>query len=137
MTTTLHLQHTFFVYFFAVVLHDYNVKLPETSWLHFEWRKCRTCSRSLFFTAAHFHLAFDWWPLAFLFLSPPLQNFHVVVSCYTFQGRNIVCAPVPLFFTAAHFLSFFFLTAVIKFSCFSSNKNDLFCFLSLSLALRQ
>ena len=30
---TLHVQHTFFVHFFAVVLHDYNVKLPETSWL--------------------------------------------------------------------------------------------------------
>ena len=31
---TLHVQHTFFVHFFAVVLHDYNVRLPETSWLH-------------------------------------------------------------------------------------------------------
>ena len=31
---TLHVQHTFFVHFLAVVLHDYNVKLPETSWLH-------------------------------------------------------------------------------------------------------
>ena len=52
--TTLHVQHTFFVHFFAVVLHYYNVKLPET----FSWRKCRTCSRSLFFfTAAHFLLA--------------------------------------------------------------------------------
>ena len=29
--TTLHVQHTFYVHFFAVVLHDYNVKLPETS----------------------------------------------------------------------------------------------------------
>ena len=28
---TLYAQHTFFVHFFAVVLHDYNVKLPETS----------------------------------------------------------------------------------------------------------
>ena len=28
----LHLQHTFFVRFFAVVLDDYNVKRPETSW---------------------------------------------------------------------------------------------------------
>ena len=28
---TLHVLHTFFVHFFAVVLHDYNVKLPETS----------------------------------------------------------------------------------------------------------
>ena len=54
---TLHVQHIFFVHFFAVVLHDYNVKLPETSSLHVFWRKCRTCSRSLFFTAAHFHLA--------------------------------------------------------------------------------
>ena len=27
----LHVQHTFFVHFFSVVLHDYNVKLPETS----------------------------------------------------------------------------------------------------------
>ena len=28
---TLHVQHTFFVYFFPVVLQDCNVKLPETS----------------------------------------------------------------------------------------------------------
>ena len=47
----------FFVHFFAVVLHDYNVKLPETSQLHVLCRKCQTCSRSLFFTAAHLHLA--------------------------------------------------------------------------------
>ena len=52
-TTTLHVQLTFFVHFFAVVLHDYNVKLPKT----FLWRKCRARSRSLFFTAAHFLLA--------------------------------------------------------------------------------
>ena len=30
-TLILHVQHTFFVHFFAVVLHEYNVKLPETS----------------------------------------------------------------------------------------------------------
>ena len=28
---TFHVQHTFFVHFFAVALHDYNVKLLETS----------------------------------------------------------------------------------------------------------
>ena len=28
---TLQVQHTFFVHFFAVVLHNYNVKLPEAS----------------------------------------------------------------------------------------------------------
>ena len=32
----------------------------------------------LFFTAAHFHLAFMW-PLAVLILSTLLQNFHVVL----------------------------------------------------------
>ena len=31
---TLHVQHTLFVHFFVVFLHDYNVKLPGTSWLH-------------------------------------------------------------------------------------------------------
>ena len=28
---SLHVQHTFFVHFFAVVLQDYNMKLPEIS----------------------------------------------------------------------------------------------------------
>ena len=51
------MKHTFFVHFFAVVLHDYNVKLPDTSLLHVLRRKCCTFSCSLFFTAAHFHLA--------------------------------------------------------------------------------
>ena len=36
---TFYLQHTFFVHFFAVVLLDYNVKLPETTWLHVSCRK--------------------------------------------------------------------------------------------------
>ena len=83
---TLHVQHTFFVHFFAVVLHDYNVKLPETSKLHVFFR-------SLFFTAAHFHLA-------------------------------LVAASISHFVTAA-----------TKFSCCSSNKKCLLCFLSLALAL--
>ena len=32
------------------VLHDFNVKLLETSWLFVLWRKCHTCSFSLFFS---------------------------------------------------------------------------------------
>ena len=32
----------FSVNFFAAVLHDCNVKLQETFWLHVFWRKCRT-----------------------------------------------------------------------------------------------
>ena len=62
---TLHVQPTFFVLFFPLVLHDYNVKLPEASWLHALWRKC-TCSCSLFFT--------------FLIISPQLQNFMLFLQ---------------------------------------------------------
>ena len=84
--TTLHMQHTFFVHFFVVVLHDYNEKLPETSWLHV--------------------------------LCAPV---HFFCGCRSFSpgGRQ------PLLF----------LTAAIKFSCFSSNEIGLLCFLSLALAL--
>ena len=71
---TLRVQHTFFVYFFAVVLHDYNVKRPETSWLHVFWRKGRTCSCSLFSL-----------PLIFILVAAAIShfvtaatNFHVV-----------------------------------------------------------
>ena len=51
---TLHVQHTFFVHFFAVVLHDYNVKLPETSLKEMSHTFLFTF---FFFTAAHVHRA--------------------------------------------------------------------------------
>ena len=51
---TLHVQQTFFVHFFAVVLHD--VKLLETSWLHVLWRKCGTCTWTPFFLPPLFFL---------------------------------------------------------------------------------
>ena len=76
---TLHVQHTFFVRFFAVVLHDYNVKLPETSLVtRFMEEMSYVFSFNFFF---HCPLIFTlhWWPLAFPILSPPLQNFHVVL----------------------------------------------------------
>ena len=69
---TLHVQHTFFVHFFAVALHDYNVKRPETSQLHVLWRKCCMCSRSLFF-------------IAFLILSPPLHKIFMLF----FEQKNV------------------------------------------------
>ena len=75
---TLHVQHTFFVHFLSVVLDDYNVKRPETSLLYVLWRKCCTLSRSLFFSLPLIFIL-HWWPLAFLILSPPLQNVHVVL----------------------------------------------------------
>ena len=63
----------FFVHFFGVVLHDYNAKLPET----FLWRKFRTCSRSLFFTAAHFLLTLV--AASFSHFVTTATKFHVVL----------------------------------------------------------
>ena len=80
---TLHVQHAFFVHFFAHVLHDYNVKLPEASWLHVLWRKCRTCSCSLSFHCCSFSPR---WPLAFLIFSLPLQYFMLFL-----QQKSLLC----------------------------------------------
>ena len=79
------MQHTFFVHFFAVVLHDYNVTLSETSWLQLVSRFMEEVSYELsLFTFFFFHWrSFSpctWGPLAFLIFSPPLQNFHVFLS---------------------------------------------------------
>ena len=53
------------------------------------------------------------------------------------MGEMLYVLLSTFFFAAAHFhlgISHF-LTTAIKFSCFSSNKIDLFCFLSLSVDL--
>ena len=47
----------------------------------FLWRKCRTWSRSLFSLLLIFTMHL--WALAFLNLSPPLQNFHVALPTKT------------------------------------------------------
>ena len=47
---------TRFCTFFAVVLHDYNVKLLETCWLPIIWRKYCTCTCAMFFLFV-FHVA--------------------------------------------------------------------------------
>ena len=71
---TLQVQHTFFCTFLAVVLHDYNVKVPETSWLSFMEEMSHVFLLIFFFTAAHFHF----WQLSFLIFTLPLKNFRVV-----------------------------------------------------------
>ena len=70
---TLHFQHTFFVHFLAVVLHDYNVKLPEASWLHILWRKCYTSSCSLF------------WPLFLIFTQVAASISHFLTATTKFH----------------------------------------------------
>ena len=91
------MQHIFFFY----------ISLPlfctTTTWnfqkllsLDALWRKCRTCSRTLFSLSLIF--TFHWWPLAFLILSPPLQKFHVVLPTerclvYFFISRSKSLSP--------------------------------------------
>ena len=110
---TLHVEHTFFVHFFAVVLHDYNVKLAETSLVT---RFMEEMSYVFLFNFVfHCPLIFTlyWWPLAFLILSPPLQDFHVVLSknnvssvFYFSLQTSVALFLVELRWPAAYFLSF-------------------------------
>ena len=49
-------KHTFFLHFFDVVLHDYNVKLYVGKCLICSPIFCRVPVHFFFYTAAHFHL---------------------------------------------------------------------------------
>ena len=85
--TTLHVQHTSFVHFFAVVLHDFNVKLPENSLFNVLWRKCYIVSCSLFFAATHFHTL----------VAASISHFltaAIKLSCYSSKENSLL----PLFF---------------------------------------
>ena len=97
----------FFCTFLCRYLHDYNVKLPETSQLHVSWRKCRRCSCYLFF---HCRSLSPWWPLAFLIFSPPLQNFHVVFPTTFLFSLSVQLSVAPflveLRWPVANFLFF-------------------------------
>ena len=86
----------FSLHFFAVVLHDYNEKLPETSQVQVFGRKMVVRVLVHFFsTAAHFHL--------------------IIALVAT---------------TISHFV-----TAATKFSCCSSNENNVSYVLYLSLQI--
>ena len=85
----MHLQHTFYVHFFAVVLHDYIVKLPDTSKLHVLWRKCCICYFSLFFSL----------PLIFTLVAASISHILTAamkLSCFTSNKIDLFCF-LPLF----------------------------------------
>ena len=111
---TLHLQHTFSVHFFAVLLHDCNVKLPETSQLHvlrtemsyvfsFTFFHCRSLSPCIggrqHFSFCHHHYKIVMSPLFLISRSrslspfitlnfaglPPTLSFSLSFSCSIFQ----------------------------------------------------
>ena len=96
---TLHVQHTFFVHFFAVVLPDYNVKLPETSYLHFFMEEMLyVFSFTFFFTAAHFHLAL---------VASNISHFVTAVTKFSCCSSNKRMSPL-LFMSHSRPLSPFF-----------------------------
>ena len=108
---TLHVQHTFFVHFFAVVLHDCNVKRPslrsarrissllETSWLHVLWRKRRRCSCSLFFS------------LSLIFTCPPASRRYKISCCSSNKNVSLcfLSLALELLFSLSFALSPYFL----------------------------
>ena len=130
------MQHTFSVHFFAVVLHDYDVKLPETSKTLFTWSEGPRSSGVGFFCFVS--------PRAWKQKKPtPLDRglpFHVNRPLVT---RFMEEMSYVFLFTAAHFrLALvtpsipYLLTATTKFSCCSSNKKKApLDFLSLALDL--
>ena len=77
---TLHVQHTFFVHFFAVVLHDYNVKLSETSWLRFMEEM------SYVFLFIFFSL-----PLIFTLVAASISHFLIATSKFSCCFSNKKC----------------------------------------------
>ena len=91
----------FFCTFLAVVLHDYNVKLPETSWLPLVTRFMEEMSYVFLFTFSFHCRSFSpWWPLAFLIFLPPLQKF----SCCPSNKKCLLC----FFISRSSSLSLFF-----------------------------
>ena len=70
-TTTLHVQHTSFLHFFVVVLHDYSVKLSSYTFLGGNV----SCSHKKFSFLCSWSLSFSL-PLIFIILAAKIYNFH-------------------------------------------------------------
>ena len=65
-------------HFFGTFLYRYNMKLPETSF-SYPFYGGNVLGVPVHFFSLPLIFTLHWWPLAFLILSPPLQNFHVVL----------------------------------------------------------
>ena len=114
------MQHTFFVHFFAVVLHDYNVKLSETSCLQLVSRfieEMSHVSSLTFFSLAHRALIFT------LHLVAASISYFLTAdtkfSCCSFNKISVsfVFYPPPLPLSLSRLSSFtaFFLSHHMKF----------------------
>ena len=111
---TLQVQLTCFVLFFPVVLHENNMKLPETSWLKVLWRKWRTC----FLFTIFFSL-----PLIFTLVATSISQFLTAATKFLlfFQQKTSLCfisrsGSLSVFFS----LSFTGLSPIFSFSLYFS-----------------
>ena len=98
----------FFVNFFAVILHNYNVKLPETSWLHEMW----------------YGFLFSFFPLSLIFTLVAADISHFLTAATKFH----VVSPTKM-------TPLFFLSRSSSFSRWASPDCRLTFSLSLSFSL--
>ena len=75
---TLHVQHIILYISLPLLCTTATLNFQKLLSYTFYGLKCRTLSRSLFFSLP-LTFTLHWWSLAFLIFSPPLQNFHVVL----------------------------------------------------------
>ena len=113
---TLHVQHTFLYISLPLFCTTTTWNFQKLSYT-FNGGMSYVFSFT-FFTASHFHLAFDLWPLAFLILSAPLKNFHPLLPtkkcllCFSSLALDL-CRPFSRWVSlACHFFSF-----SLSFSC--------------------
>ena len=89
----------FFVHFFAVVLHDFNVKLPETRLVTRSLEEMSYVSLfTFFFTTAHFH---------FFIVASSISHFPTATakfSCRFFNKVWLLCFYLLFWLSVARFL---------------------------------
>ena len=129
---TLHVQHTFFVHFFAVVLHDYNVKwkfqnIP--SYTFYGWNVVHVV---VFFVFCLFAFFFSL-PLIFTLVAASISDFLIATSKFSCCFSNKKCLLLFLFL-------FFFLSLALALCRSFLRLASLACrllspFLCLSLSL--
>ena len=98
-------------HFFCTFLCRCFARLQRETSRNFLVTRCRTCSRFFsFFSASHFHLALVAVSISHFLISPPLQNFHFVLStkkCLVFYLSlqiSVALFLVELRWPAAYFL---------------------------------
>ena len=120
---TFHVQHTVLYISLPMFCMTATWNFQKLLSYTFYGLKCRTFSRSLFFPLP-FTFTLHWWPLAFLILSPPLQNCHVVLPtkkcllCFLSLVLDL-CRPLSRWASlACHLLSLFLCLSLALYSKF-------------------